>query len=110
MNTCDLSVAEDHAMLDVGVDDGDAIANAGIRTNVGMFKMTVSTSPKFFDLSLASSTIWLAARISSFLPVSSHHPSSYDASTFLLVSISCWMASVISNSPLADGAIWSIAV
>ena len=88
MDACNLGIAEDNAMFNVSVDDGDAIANTGIRTNVGMFKMTVSTSPKFFDFSLASSTIWLAARISSFLPVSSHHPSSSDASTFLLMSIS----------------------
>ncbi len=31
MDACNFGVAEDHAMFDVGVDDGDAIANAGIK-------------------------------------------------------------------------------
>ena len=41
MNTCNLGVIEDHAMLDVSVNDGDAIANARIRPDISMFEMAI---------------------------------------------------------------------
>ena len=59
--------------------------------------------------SQSSSTVWLARRRSSFLPVSSHHEVSRENCTLPPSSMSLLMASVISSSPRADGLICAMA-
>ena len=44
MNTCNVGIAENDAMLDISVNNRDAIANAGIGPNIGMFEMSVITN------------------------------------------------------------------
>ena len=52
----------------------------------------------------------LAERMSSFLPVSSHHELRISALTLKPMLTISWMASVISSSPLQDGFMCSMAL